>query len=797
MFYNYFKTAWRNLWRNKTYSFIAIFGLAIGLSVSILIFWGVNDELTYDNIWPDASDIYRINPQYKNGDNVITLHTATMPLAAAALKEIPAVLDIARYRVADRLVITGNGDHHFIEKKAAYTEPSFFRMFHIHFLNGNARTALDEINNVVLSRNAAIKYFGSVNAAVGNKLLIGEVKPEPYTVSAIMADIPQKSSIQMDMLLSLNQVRKHFGGNGEWKTIDEDWGNNRYESYIRLQPGNDPKEIEKSLVSITMKNNHYMKPGEMKVFLQPLNKLRLYSPDMHPFGMKIVRIFFLTGILILLIAIINYVNLSTASATKRASEIGLRRVVGAQRKQLIWQFIIEFILIFIIALCIALFLLLPALTPLYKSISGKDYTIDYWNFSTFKIILAVAISTILLGSLYPAWTISAFNPVQVLKSNFVGNAKGNLLRKMLVVLQFSFSVLLIICTIVIAGQLHYIQTVNLGFKRDNVLVTRISGKNANSSEYILQRLKADPNILDACYAQENILDMETRTDNITWPGKDPDDYSTTIYPMGVSPNFASLMKMEFANGSNFTNTVADSGYYLINEAAAKEMHLKNPVGTVIKLWGYPAMIKGVIKDFHNASFKSAINPTLFYMYKYPGSGFFLYVKVSGKNIPHSVDVVKKVLQSTDAANPFEYTFLDDDFDKMYRREMQTAALFKFFAAITILLSCMGLFGLAVFIAERKVKEIGIRKVLGASVADVTTLLSADFLKLVLVSIIIATPVAWWVMNNWLQDYAYRITMRWWIFLIAGVLAIFIALITISFQAVKAALANPVEALRTE
>ena len=797
MFKNYLKISWRNIRRNKTYSFIAIIGLAVGLSVSILVFWGVNDELSYDSTWPDASNIYRINPQYKNEENTTTLRTATMPLAAAALKEIPSVRNIARYRSAYRLIVVSSGHHPFLEKKAAYTEPSFFSLFHIHFLIGDMKTALSQVNDIVLSRDAAIRYFGSVNAAIGRQLLIGQSKPEPFKVSAIMENMPEKSSIQLDMLLSLDQVRKNFGGNGEWKTIDEDWGNNYYTSYIRLQPGTDSHAIEKKLVSITMKNNHYIKSGEMKVILQPLNKLRLYAPDMHPDGMKIVRIFFLTGILILLIAIINYVTLSTARATKRAHEVGLRCVIGAKRKQLIWQFVTEFILIFVIALFIAVFLLLPILAPLYKNLSGKDYTIDYWSFSTFKIILIVAFSTILLGGLYPAWILSAFKPIQVLKSNFVGSQKGNLFRKLLVILQFSFSILLIICTIVISRQLHYIQTVNLGFNKENVFVTQISPKNANSSEYILQKLKADPNIIDACYAQENILDMGTRTDNIQWPGKAPDDYSAIIYPMGVSPNFTSLMKMKFVNGSGFTNTLRDSGYYLINEAAAKEMNLKKPVGTVIKFRGYAGMIRGVLKDFHNTSFKSSINPTIFYMYKYPASGFYLYVKAAGVNISKSIDVTKRVLQSTDDASPFEYTFLDEDFEKMYRREIQSATLFKIFAAITILLSCMGLLGLAVFMAERKVKEIGIRKVLGASVTDMTALLSGSFLKLILISIIIAMPVGWWIMNNWLQDYAYRISMHWWTFLIAGMLVIFLAMITVSFQAIKAAMTNPVKSLRTE
>lgn len=794
MLKNYFKTAWRNLFYSKAYSIIAILGLAIGLAVSILIFWGVNDELSYDTSWPDANSIYRINATIKMGENTYDTWTGVpAPLTAAALKTIPGVDKAVRYSSNPQLLVT-DGNQHLFEKKSAFTEPSFFNMFHVKFLRGNANSTFNSMYNIVLSKDAAIKYFGSINHVIGKMLLIGE-KQQPYTVSAVMDNMPEKSSIHMDMLLSLDIIRKNFGGNGNWKTIDEDWGNYNFKSFLKLSPGANVKTVEKMLTAMEIKNNAYVKPGDVSFILQPLNTLRLYSPDMKPDGMRVVQIFFLIGLLILLIAIINYVNLSTARATKRAKEVGLRRVVGANRRQLLWQFIIEFILVFLAAVFIALFLLLPAIIPIYKSISGKYYTINYWQLSTLKVIALVTVATIVLASLYPAWVLSSFSPIQVLKSNFNKNVKGNLLRKSLVVLQFSFSIFLIICTLIISRQLHYIQTNSLGFNKDNIFTVNLNKKTGKHYDLIAQQLRANPAVTDVAYGDDNILDMSSSTDNIKWPGKNP-SIDSHITPMSVSANFTRLMELQFAQGSGFTDTPADSGYYLINESALKEMDLKNPVGTIISLWDKPGVIKGVLKDFHNRSFKAAIPPTIFRIAD-PQWGGVMYVKTTTKNDPQSIAVTKKALTSIDNVEPFEYQFLDDDFDTIYRQEMQTATLFKFFAAIAIILSCLGLFGLSIFTAERKVKEIGVRKVLGASVGQVTALLSRDFVKLILIAIIIASPIAWWAMHNWLQNYQYRITISWWIFLMAGLVAILIALITVSFQAIKAALANPVNSLRSE
>lgn len=793
MIKNYFKTAWRNLLHSKVYSIIAIMGLGIGLAISILIFWGVNDELTYDKNWPDAKNIYRLNATIKLDDSHFdTWINTPAPVSATATKNFPGVEKAVRFNKANRLLVA-SGDSYIYENSAAYTEPSFFDIFHIQFISGNSSTALKNPNNIVLSKDAAKKYFGQLDNIIGKTMIIGE-KQVPFIVSAVIENMPIKSSVRYDMLLSMDVLRKKFRGNGEWKTIDEDWGNFNYSTFFKLKDGENTKLLEKALTAEHIKNNHYTKTGDIKYILQPLNMLRLYSPSMEADGIKIVNIFLLIGILILLIAVINYINLSTARATKRAKEVGLRRVVGAGRKQLILQFVTEFVIIFFAALLMAL-ILLPAIVPIYKSISGKTYTIDYLTGASLKIISIVALATILLASIYPAWILSSFNPVQVLKANFSKTVKGGLLRKGLVVLQFSFSILLIICTIIVSKQLHFIQSKELGFAKENIFAVDINAKMGEQYEAMVQELSSNKNIAEVSFATDNILQMGSSTDNIKWPGK-PEKATAHISPMEVAPDFTKFMKMQFVEGTGFTGTTADSAYYLINESAAALMNLKKPIGTMIELWENPGQIKGVLKDFNNNTMKSKIEPTILRIAtaKYGG---ILYIKTKAGLTKEAVNATEKIYASFNKISPFEYHFLEEDFDAMYRKEIQTASLFKFFASIAIFLSCMGLFGLAVFTAERRTKEIGIRKVLGASVHNISLLMSKEFVWLVIIANLLAWPVSWIVMNKWMESFAYRTNISWWIFFVAAAIAILLALITVSSQAIKAALANPVKSLRTE
>ena len=794
MIENYIKTAWRNLLRSKVYSLIAVVGLAIGLSVSILLFWGVDDELIYDTQFADAADIFRLNAKIKMGDNNYdTWIKSPAPIAAVALSNFPSVEKTVRFS-GRKLLITA-GEAHFMEKDAAYTESSFFDIFHIHFIKGNAITAFTELNNIVLSNTSAIKYYGSAQKAFGKTLLIGE-KQEPYTVSAVIQDMPERSSVRKDILLSLNVIRKNFGGNGKWKSIDEDWGSFGFSTFFKLKPGTNASLLAKQLSEIHLKNNGFVKKGDVTYLFQSLNKLRLYNPDLTPAGLKVVKIFTLIGVLILLIAVINYINLSTARATKRAKEVGLRRVVGAGRTQLIVQFVVEFVLIFLAALALSS-LIIPILVPLYQRISGKDYSIDYWTGSTLQIIGWVGLGTIVMASIYPAWVLSAFNPTDVLKSTVNQSAKGGWLRKSLVILQFTFSITLIICTAVVSKQLHFIQNKNLGYNRNNVFLVQMNAQMGQHLQTIINDLKSDKHIAEVTFATDDVMQMGSSTDNISWPGKVSTNTEAHIGPMQVAADFTGVMQMKFTEGEGFTGGPVDSAYYLVNESAVKMMGLKHPVGTMISLWGKPGQIKGVLKDFNNNSMKTDIAPTIFSAAKSAEYGGVLYVKAQSEFITDAVSRTENIYRRYNAVHPFEYQFMDDNFDAMYRKEIQTGELFKVFAGIAVLLSCLGLFGLAVFTAERRTKEIGIRKVLGASVQHISLLISKEFAWLVVTANLIAWPAAWYLTHQWIQEFAYRTEISWWIFVVSGVLSLALALLTVSSQAVRAGMVNPIKSLKVE
>lgn len=792
MIKNYIKTAWRNLLRSKVYSLVAILGLAIGLSVSILLFWGVNDELVYDTQFTDAASIYRVNAKIKMGENNYDTWTRVpAPVATTALSNFPSVEQAARYTTRPLLVTTG--EKHIIEKNIAYTERSFFELFHIQFVKGDAMSALTGLNNIVLSNTTSIKYFGSAVNALGKTLLLGE-KQEPYIVSAIIEDMPERSSTRMDILLSLNVIRNNFNNSGRLKTLDADWGNFGCTTFLKLKPGANVPALAERLNELHVKNNGFVKPGDVSYIFQPLNTLRLYNPDLSPAGIKVVKIFTLIGILIILIAVINYINLSTARATKRAKEVGLRRVVGAGRQQLILQFVTEFIIIFFSSLCLAA-IIIPMLVPVYQSISGKNYLIDCWNISSLKIVAWVGLGTILMASAYPAWVLSSFNPTEVLKSAFNQVSKGGWLRKSLVVLQFTFSIMLIICTIVISKQLHFIQTKNLGYNYDNVFLVQMNPDMGQHLQTVVNNLKSSKNIADVTFATDNVMAMESSTDDISWPNKAV--VKAHITPMEISADFTSAMQMKFVDGEGFAGTATDSNYYIVNESAVKMMGLKHPVGTMISLWEKPRQIKGVLKDFNSNSLKTEITPTIFTAAKSAESGGILYIKARPNLIREAVRQTEEIYRTYNPVKPFDYQFMDDNFDAMYRKEIQAGRLFSAFAAVAVLLSCLGLFGLAVFTAERRTKEIGIRKVLGASVQNISMLITREFAWLVLTANLIAWPIAWYVTHLWMQEFAFRTDISWWIFAASGIASLTLALLTVSSQAIRAAMISPIKSLKVE
>jgi putative ABC transport system permease protein len=520
--------------------------------------------------------------------------------------------------------------------------------------------------------------------------------------------------------------------------------------------------------------------------------MHLYRADGSDGGFSTIRMFIIIAILILVIACINYVNLSTARSMLRAKEVSLRKIVGAAKFQLFLQFIIETALLFLFATILAL-VVIYLLLPFFNKISGKELVLNFADFNLWKIILFTTSGTLLISSIYPALLLSSFEPLKALKGKIAVRINDVVFRKVLVVIQFTFSIVLIAGTIIIGNQLSFIRSKQLGYDKDHVLSCNLMemGKHYDA---VKEDLLKQNGITNVSAASVNIIQYGGHTGNNWWEGKQEGE-TLMLSPMAVDKDFISFFKMQIKEGAAFTGSVSDSTHFILNEAAVKAARLENPVGKKFKLQETEGTIIGVIKDFHFASMRNKIEPAIFYYN--PGRYYKLYVKTTGKDAPAAIAALEKKWKMYNAGFPFTYAFLDDSFNKLYKSEERTELLFNIFAAIAIFISCLGLMGLAAYTAQVRTREIGVRKVLGAGVTTIIRLLAVDFLKLVFIAIIIAVPVAWYMMNKWLEDFAYKINIGWLVFFIAGCLAMLIAILTISFQSVKAAVANPVKSLRTE
>jgi len=790
MIKNYFKTAWRNLLNNKFYSAINIIGLTVGLAVGLLILLWVNDELSFDRFNTKADRIYKVNAQIGTGSSKQVWGGVQGPIATYALKEVPGVKNAVRiitdydysvFRYHDKLLKEENG-------KCSLTDPSLFKIFDFKLLKGSIENPFPNDHSIILTESAAKRFFGDADPM--GKVLIADNK-DSYVVNGIVADFPGNSSINADILFSINVRKNQYSPKDYWKSMDEDWGNYYTDTYLQLQPGVSIKSVEDKLTQIHIAHQAGVKLSDGHYILQNLTKTHLYNPDGTSPAMQTVKVFAIVAILILLIAAINYINLSTARAMLRSKEVSVRKIIGAARMQLFMQFIIETILFFSVSLIIA-FALIGLLMPFYNDISGKQMHFDLLNGDVWKVIGFTVLITLIASSIYPALLLSSFKPINALKGKLslgVGNA---VFRKVLVVCQFVFSIGLIIGTLIINRQLNYIQSKELGFDRSYVFSVPMRDM---QSHYLAAKgeLLNKASITGVTTADNNIISQGSTTGDTDWDGKNPNE-GFLIHPMAIDKDFITVFKLKMASGVNFTGVKTDSAHYILNETAVKDAGIKNPVGKRFKLHDVNGIIIGVVKDFHFASLKRKIEPFIF---QYAPDTWQLFVKTTGKDAPQAVKAVETVWRRYNPNFPFDYTFLDQTFDKLYKSDQRTGTLFNVFACIAVLISCLGLFGLATYTAQVKVKEIGIRKVLGASVTNITAMLSKDFIMLVILAIAIATPIAWYAMNKWLEDFVYRATIQWWTFALAGVMAILIALITISFQSIRAALANPVKSLRSD
>lgn len=786
MFKNYCKTAWRNLVKNKFYSAINISGLAVGLAVGILMLLWVQDEFSFDNFHRQSSNIYKLENMVGTGTSRQIWTETTAPIGVMAKKEIPGVKEVVRISNAGDPVFKYRNKV-FHEERTAFTDPSLFSVFNFTLIKGNPANPFPDNNSVVVTESTAQRYFGNENAI--GKIIRANEKTD-FKVTGVVKDIPKNSSINKEMFFSLKLLEKDMYAGKSGESMDNDFKQFSYETYVLLQPDRSLNGLTDKLRTIHLRN----KPDDVDVdyLLLPLEKMHLYQADGNDGGIETVRMFLIIAIIILVIACINYVNLSTARSLLRAKEVSLRKIVGAGKLQLFMQFIIETALLFLLATILAL-VLIYFLMPAFNQLSGKELVVNYTDRHIWTVILTTITATLIISSIYPALLLSSFEPLKALKGKISASISDAVFRKVLVVTQFAFSIVLIAGTFIISNQLTYVRSKQLGYDKEHVFSFNIREMRTH-----LDAVKADlmkqPGVLNVTWGSANIMEIGEQTGDNAWDGKENGE-TMMLSPMAVDKDFMSFFKMQMQQGKGFTGTIADSTHFILNETAVKAARIKDPIGKKFRLWKTEGTIIGVMKDFHFASMKQKIQPAIFYYN--PDSYGKVYVKTTGKEAPKAIAAAEKKWKQYNADFPFSYAFLDETFDNLYRSEKHTGELFNVFAAIAIFISCLGLLGLAAYTAQIRTREIGVRKVLGASVASILQLLVNDFIKLVLIAIVIAVPVAWSVMNKWLQDFAYKINIGWQVFLFSGVVAILIALLTISFQAIRAAIENPVKSLRAE
>lgn len=795
MLFNYIKIAFRNMIRNKTYSFINITGLAIGMAACILILLWVQDELSYDKFHENADDIYRIvENQYYSGGEPFPVAVTPGPLAKSLKDEFPEVKNSVRL-LAGAGGTLKYGEKIFTEKQnAILTEQTFFEIFSFSFIKGNPETALVEPNSIVLSEKLAEKYFPSEDPL--GKILILENKVN-LKVTGVIKNIPDNSHLRFDFAVSINVIRTLI------EIIDmEGWGNNAFYTYVQLQNGTNYQDVSKK-ISGTIKK--HAEGAVSEIFLQPLTKIHLYSAgrytaDIDGHGdILYVNLFSIIAIFVLLIACINFMNLATAKSINRAKEIGIRKVVGASRQAIIRQFLGESIIYSLLALLLAL-VFVELLLPAFTNLTQKDLALNFHaNISILLALLLIAVITGIVSGSYPALFLSSFKPATVLKSSLVSGKKGAFIRKSLVVFQFSLSVILIIGTAVVYKQLDYIHKKNLGLSKENITYIPLGDAAKQKYETIKKEFLNNPEVEAVTVSSHLPTYMGSSTSGISWEGKNPNDVILLHYAF-VDQDYVKTFKMEIAEGRFYSEDFAsDSNALVINEEAANLMGRESIIGKKVNIIGVEKELSviGVLKNFHFKPLNTKIEPMILSIE--PSSQWinFMFIRIKPGNPKNTLASLEKTFKRIIPETPFEYQFLDQDYENMYRGVERMGSLFMYFSILAIFISCLGLFGLASFIAERRTKEIGVRKVLGASVLNVVMLLSKEFTKWVLLANLIAWPIAYYAMAGWLENFAYRIDMSWWLFVGAACIALAIALMTVGYHAVKAALTDPVKALRYE
>jgi putative ABC transport system permease protein len=788
MLKNYFKIAWRSMIRDKQFTLLNLIGLATGLACALMIYLWVNDELSVDKFHENRDELYQLMEQRNLGGTETISDESSGLLSETVKTQMPEVEYAATVAPANwfqKFTLTVGKKN--IKAVGQYVGRDYFNMFSFKLISGNKDDVLKDNSSIIISEDLAIKLFGTAVDIIGKAIRFQH--DTTFFVTGVFGNIPSNSSEQFDFVLSF----KYYGDLQNWV---RNWYNTGPHNYVLLKKGTDVNAFNQRIAGIIRRNSE---DTSRTVFALRFSDSYLQNTFTHGARvggrMEYVRLFSVIAIFILAIACINFMNLSTAKASRRLKEVGIKKVVGAGRKELILQFMSESVLLAFVAVVFALifvFLLLPQ----FNHLTGKQLSL-HLDMTLLLGVLGITVFTGIIAGSYPALYLSGFNPISILKDKLSSSIGEVLARKGLVVFQFAITITLIISVLIVYKQIALIQSINLGYDKENILRFNAEGKVQSDEENFVASLKRIPGVINASYTTHAMVGRNYGGNMIDWTGKNPNGI---YYFEGINAgyDFIETMGMQMAAGRSYSKSFGnDSATIILNETAVKTMGLKDPVGNTIKWFGQNRQIVGIVKDFHFESLHQPVVPL--YIAWEPGGNTWdkVMVKISGQDQRGTVARIEDAYDKYNPGFPFEFNFLDDAYQKQYESEKRVSVLSRYFAGLAIVISCLGLFGLAAFTAQRRQKEIGIRKIIGASVSHIFLMLSKDFLILILLATGIAFPLSWWAMNKWLQSYSYRVNIGALVFVLAGVSIILITLFTISYQSIKAAVANPVKSLRTE
>ena len=810
MIKNNFKIAWRTLLKQRMYSVIKIGGFALSIAACLLIALYIKDELSYDKDWAYADRIYRVIGEYNENGKIESGNDWPAPMAKALREDFPEVEKSGRLMDAPLFYGAGSNQLRPVEVRQntyeqgfSYADQDMLDMLQVKMVYGDRARALSEPNTMVISKSKADKYFPGQNP-VGRTMILNNDAGTPYKIGGVMKDFPTTSHIHYDFLLTMT-------GHQLWDNEQTTWMASNYPTYVLLKPGTNPAHFQEKLKLILSKymlpalKEYNLKEAESlvknaKILIQPITDVHLYSASiddrLDKGDIKFVWLFGAIAVFILVIACINFINLSTARSANRAKEVGLRKVVGSNRTALVKQFLTESLVFSVLSFVMG-FVIAGLLLPYFNTLTGKSLTTPWTAWWLLPVMIGAAIIIGVIAGLYPSFYLSSFKPISVLKGQLSRGSKNAFLRNGLVIFQFTTSIFLIIGTLVIYNQTQFLLNRKVGFDKDQVMLIQGTNTLGDKTQAFKTELLKSSGIKSVTVGDYLPISMTKRDGNTFWKeGKINEDLGVFGQKWQVDYDYLETMGMRINQGRYFSKEMAsDSAAVVINKSMVEKLGLKSPLGQRIENGWQKFTVIGVVEDFNFETMKQKVTPLCMVLGLYNST--IVSVKLSGKDTKKVISDVANVWKSFSPDQPFRYTFLDESFANMYKDVQRTGSIFTSFAVLAIIIACLGLFALSAFMAEQRTKEIGIRKVLGASVNGIVTMLSKDFLKLIIIAMLIASPIAWWAMIKWLQDFEYRIPVAWGFFAVAGIAALLIALFTISFQAIKAAVANPVQSLRTE